>query len=91
MNLPVMPAAEQDLVFDLAPAAMGPVHEMVTVAPGGRPLAARPLAVLVAGDQRPPPRPFDHPLRPPDVDHHRVLHQDPGEAAVAGPALHGRS
>src|SRR5438552_11120073 len=80
MNLPVMAATEQDLVFDLASAAAGPVHEMVSVAPRCRPLAIRPLAVLVAGDQGPAPGPCDDTLRPPDVDHHRVLHQYPGEA-----------
>src|SRR5439155_25298674 len=88
MNLPVMAATEQDLVFDLASTAAGPVDEMMSVAPGGRPLAVGPLAVPVARDQRPPPGPCDDSLRPPHVDHHRVLHQHPCEAAVAGPALH---
>src|SRR5438874_8533285 len=89
MDLPVMTAAEQDLVFDLASTAAGPVDEVVSVAPGGRPLAIGPLAVPVARDQRPAPGPCDDSLRPPHVDHHRVLHQHPCEAAVAGPALDG--
>ena len=44
-----MAGAEQNLVFDLAPAAVDPVHEMVAVAPERRSLAVRPLTVLVAG------------------------------------------
>src|SRR5438874_12128689 len=90
MDLPVMAAAEQDLVFDLASAAAGPVDEMMSVAPGGRPLAVGPLAVPVARDQRPPPRSFDDSLPPPHADPPRALHKDPGEPAVAGPALTGR-
>ncbi len=43
--------------------------------------------MLVARDERPASRPLDRPLRSADVDHHRVLHQDPGQAGVAGPAL----
>ena len=60
----------------------------MTVAAGGWPLAARPPAVLVASDQRAAPRTPDRPLGAADVDRHRVLHEDPGDAAVAGPPLH---
>src|SRR3989442_11702735 len=83
-----MTLAKQDHVLQLVAAAVYPVDEVMTVAPGGWPLATRPLAVLVASDQRAAPRTPDRPLRATDVDRHRVLHEDPGDAAVAGPALH---
>src|SRR5438874_8039950 len=88
MHYPVMPGAQKDEVFQLIAASVHHVDGVVAVAPGGRPLAARPAAVLVAGVERPPPGAFDRPLRPPNVDHDRVLHQDPGQAAVAGAALY---
>src|SRR5207253_7625959 len=88
MHHPVMPMAEQDLVLDLSAAAMQPVHDVMAIAFRRRPLAARPLAVLVPRDQRLASRSFDRPLTPADVDHHRVLHQDPAQAGVAGPALY---
>src|SRR5579859_1087846 len=50
VNLPVMPAAQEDLVVEIAGAALQPVHDVVTVAPRGGPVATRPLAVLVASD-----------------------------------------
>src|SRR5438309_7995587 len=87
MHHPVMPMAEQDLVLDLSAAAMQPMHDVMAIALRRRPLATRPLAVLIPRDQSPAPRTFDRSLAPPDVDHHRVLHQDPAQAGVAGPAL----
>src|SRR5437773_1609974 len=87
MNLPVMPGAQKDEILQLVAPAMRPVDDVMAVAPGGRSLAAWPAAVLVAGDERPPPGAFDRALRPADIDHHRVLHQNSGQAAVAGPAL----
>src|SRR5207253_9746564 len=53
-----------------------------------RALATRPLAVLIPRDQCTAARTLDRPHTPADVDHHRVLHQDPAQARVAGPALH---
>src|SRR5439155_21917008 len=80
-----MTLAKQDHVVQLVAAAVYPVDEVMTVAPGGWPLATRPLAVLVASDQRAAPLTPDRPLRATDVDRHRVLHEEPGDAAVAGP------
>src|SRR5579872_1492264 len=85
-----MAPAQEDLVFDLSPSAVQPVHEVMAVAPGSRPVAARPAAVLVPCDQSPAARPFDGPLRSPDVDDDGVLEQDAAQARVAGPALHLR-
>src|SRR5258708_34580329 len=65
---PVMAATEQDLVLDLAAAAVQPVHHMMAVAMGGGALAAGPPAVFVGGDRRSPPRPLARRLRPADVD-----------------------
>ena len=42
----------------------------------------------VARDQGSPTRSLDRPFRAADVDHHRVLHEDAGKAAVASPALY---
>src|SRR2546428_10740004 len=83
-----MTLAKQDHVLQLVAAAVYPVDEVMTVAPGGWPLATRPLAVLVASDQRAAPRTPDRPLGPADVDRHPALHEDPGDSAAAGPALH---
>src|SRR5437879_98241 len=88
VDLPVMPCAEQDLVLKLRSAAMDPVQNVVSVAPRRGPLASRPPAVPVARIERTPRGSRDNPLGPPDVDHHGFLHQDPSDAAVAGPALH---
>src|SRR5438477_3886233 len=85
---PVMPVAEQDLVFDLSAAAVQPMHDVMSVTCRRRSFAAGPLAVFIPRDQSPAARTFDRSLAPPDVDHHRVLHQDPAQAGVAGPALH---
>src|SRR5204863_3807972 len=71
MNLAVVPGAQEDQVFQLVAAAMHPVHDVVSIAPGGRSLAVWPAAVLVAGDERPPLGAFDRALRPADIDHHR--------------------
>jgi hypothetical protein len=90
MHLPVVAGAQQDLIFDFSSPATNPVHEMMSIAPRTRPVAVGPLAVLIAGDQGPAPRSFDHALGPTHVDHHRVLHQDAGDAAVARPALDRR-
>src|SRR5438552_8795153 len=87
MHHPVMPVAEQDLVFDLSAAAMQPMHDVMSIALRRRPLATRPLAVLIPRDQCSAARTFDRPLAPADVDHHRVLHQDPAQAGVAGPTF----
>src|SRR5205823_11874589 len=73
MHHPVMPGAQKDEVFQLIAASVHHVDDVMAVAPGGRSLAAWPAAVLVAGVERPPPGAFDRPLRPADIDHHRVL------------------
>src|SRR5207253_1810450 len=88
MHHPVMPMAEQDLVFDLSAAAVQPMHDVMSVTCRRRSFAAGPLAVFIPRDQSPAARTLDRSLAPPDVDHHRVLHQDPAQAGVAGPALH---
>src|SRR5690348_9575337 len=59
---PVVPMAEQHLVFYLAAATEQPVHDVVRVAPRRRAIAAGPPAVAVAGDERPPPWALDRPL-----------------------------
>src|SRR5207245_4028851 len=81
-------APEQDHVVQLVAAAVYPADEMVAVTPGGGPFATRPPAVLIPSDQGAAPRTPDRPLGAADVDRHRGLHEDPGDAAVAGPPLH---
>src|ERR1700674_3536665 len=67
---------------------MCPMDQVMSIAFRRGTLALSPLAVLVAGIQRTALGTLDRPLRAADVDHDRVLHQDPRDAAVAGPALH---
>ena len=61
----------------------------MVVAIGSRPLTPGPAAVLVPSDEGAALWTFDRPLRAADIDRHRVLHQHPGQVAVAGPSLHG--
>src|SRR5439155_2991548 len=46
---PVVAVAQEDHVREVGLAALGPMDDMVSVAPGCRPVAARPLAMTVAG------------------------------------------
>src|SRR5438309_2861096 len=52
-----------------------------------RTLVTLSLPVVYSRVQSSATRTLDRPLTPADIDHHRVLHQDPAQAGVAGPAL----
>ena len=85
----MVPATEQDQVLEVGRSAVDPVLHMVAVAHRGRALAARPAAVPVARLEGPAEASRDDPLGASDIDRHRLLaEQHPGDAAVAGHALH---
>jgi hypothetical protein len=84
----VVARAQEQLVGELAAAALGPMGQVMGRAPGRGALAARPPAVLVARVERPPGRPGHDPLAAANVDHHRIgAEQDSRQGAVAGHAL----
>src|SRR5437660_10275220 len=67
---PVVSVAEQDHVGEVGLAAVRPVDDVMRITPGSRPLAARPLAMTVAGVEGATRGPGDHPTGAADVDDH---------------------
>src|SRR2546425_9071515 len=66
---PVMSGAQEDEVFQLVPAAVHRIDEVVSIAPRGGPLTTGPPAVPITGDERPPLGSSDRRLGATDVDH----------------------
>ena len=69
MDLAMVVVAEQDQVVELGLTALGPVEEVMGIAPAGRPVAAGPAATSVAGDQGSLHRGRDLGRGTADVDH----------------------
>ena len=81
---------EQDEIREIGRATLDPVDQMMSRAPGGRALAARPLAVLVASIQRTAGRAGDDSNRSADIDHHGFRTKyDSRYVRVARQSLHG--
>src|SRR5579884_391532 len=72
VQLVVVPAAQEQAVVDVRRPAVGPMHDVVGLAPRGGNRAMRPAAVSVAGDDRPAGGGGEGAARPPDVDHLRA-------------------
>jgi len=64
----VVSAVEQDEVAEAGAAAAGVAENVVSVAPGCGPIAARERAAAIAQDQSSPEGTAEEPLRPADVE-----------------------
>src|SRR6202022_1060949 len=88
---PVVSVAQQDHVREISLPTVGPVDDVVGIGPACRPMAARPLAMTIAGVERPTHCTGDHTTRASDVDHDGLGGQHyAGDGFVARVALHGR-
>src|SRR2546428_2302278 len=80
-----MTGAKQAQVLQIVAAAVGPEDDVMSIAPGGRPLAAGPLAVAVPGGPWPPPRAAAGPLRSAPPAPPRDPAQGSGDGRLANP------
>ncbi len=63
-------SAEEDQVVEVGLAAVGPMNDVVDVAPSGRPSTAIGPAVTVSGNCSPPQGGRNNPCLAPDVENH---------------------
>ena len=82
MSHAVMPAAEESEVAETGGSAVGPMDDVVGIAPSVRAVAPGMGAAAVPSDQRPANRCGDRPGGSSDIQHRVGVGGDPGDLGV---------